>query len=676
MEKKNKNIRSFLSAAIAYSDGLSKGSIVLLCVVSLLCAACNVLVPLLQKKLLEGLDHADNSSIWIMAAIAAAGCLFLMLENFINISIMLRFRRELEDAMFDSLAFKEQPLIREKGAGVFAGAAIGDSEQISRVLAAGWFSIGFNLVGTIISLVITATWELYFLFIVLGAYVLILLAIFFSNQVAVNYFRKEKEMTYTVSSYVREMADTHRSIFTFGSYRAYQELLGDKRDARSRFAGHSERAVALGSAVIRLIQMMAVVMLFFFAANDLRVLSEVERAAKYPMIIALVSYLEAIFAPVGTLNTTYSLAKKFKAFYEPFSEYVVRESLGEVPLDLSLNLHDMSLIQDGSLVLASVNLPVEKVYGVYGLEGEAKHYFLSFLRGEAYPSDGHIAIGGARIYEIEKYLRLGLITFSSAPGDLFERGLEFNVTLGKQLLSDEDYESAWLSYQNALQDFFAHLQEGSAFYRKNMANTRMVLGDFFAFDARHLSSKKLQKEIVSVFEEISDAKRFVEEIGHSVFTRKYAKASRYAALLSELRLESLQEREFGINGKKLTLGDRALVLLARFLLPETKSPFVLLDPLDHLPVEFHNVAVRLLHQSLRGRGGFIFSQDVDMVTELSDEILFFSHGHMVGKGTHEQLKKKHKEYRRIVSSSKIKELPEEPEPTKKRKPVKKTGSPS
>ena len=82
-------------------------------------------------------------------------------------------------------------MLNEKGVGVYSASILGDSEQIARVLAASWFSIIFNLAGAIVSIVISATWKHYFLFIAMVAYALILLIIFFSATISAKYFRKD-----------------------------------------------------------------------------------------------------------------------------------------------------------------------------------------------------------------------------------------------------------------------------------------------------------------------------------------------------------------------------------------------------------------------------------------------------------------------------------------------------
>lgn len=651
MKRKAKRSANLIGVALEYSDGVSKGQIVLLCIVSLICAACNVLGPILQKYILSTLDQANDSYLWLFLTVTIVGAVFLMLENFINISIMVRFRRELESVMESSLAFKEQPLIEEKGVGVFAAAVTGDSEQLSRVLAAGWFSLAFNLIGAVISIIISATWELYFFTITLSAYVIILFIIWGFNRLSVHYFRKEKYVSYAIGSKVREMADTHHTIMSYGDYLGYQDTFKKELDERGRYARASERALSTGSALIKLVQGLAIAIFFFFVVKELRAIpSADERYELFPTIIALVGFFTTIFAPITALNTTYNNASKFRAFYEPYKGVVAHEGVGEFPHDLAMKVHHVSLIEDGVMVLQNIDFDLDKIYGVIGLEGEGKSKFMSYLHGESYPPEGHIELGSARIYEIEKNLRLSLLTFNPSSSEVFGLGLQYNVTLGKELLDDEEYDRKREEYFEDLRKLFVLVDKKAMFRRgANRALTARVLRDFFAIDERLYKTKSMQIPILSEFAEITDREGFIHSVGSSIFAKKYARKSRYYDILERLNIINLEDRAFGVSGKKLPDSDRALVLLARFLLPETDNPFVLIDPLEHLPIDSYKAAVKAVKETTKGRKGLIFCQDVEALAVWTDEILLFDEGSILDHGPHAKLLRRSKEYQKLCA---------------------------
>lgn len=651
MKRNGKQSTNLVGAALEYSDGGSRLSIVFLCIVSLLCAACNVAVPILQKTILENLDVATDEYLWLLAGVGVAGCVLLMLENFINISIMIHFRRELESAMESSLAYKEQPLLREKGVGTFAAAVTGDSEQLSRVLAASWFSIVFNLLGAIVSIVISARWNHYFLIITSVAYVVILVIIFVFNRISVHYFRKEKMISYSLGAKIREMVDTHQSIMSYSNYMDYQETFKVDLDERGNCAKASERATAAGASLVKLVKMVSLVVFFFVAVYELRAMKTLEeKYAAFPVFVALVSFFETIFAPIATLNTTYNYASKFRAFYDPYKGVVAHEGIGEIPANLAMELHHIGLIEDGVLVLDNIDFQLDKIYGVVGLEGEPKVKLLSYLRGEDYPPQGHIGLGGARIFEIEKNLRLSLLTFNPSPNEVFGSGLEFNITLGKQLLSDEEYEEKKNTYFQSVEEFFHLLDAGKIFtHWKSKSLVAMILNDFFAIDERLYRSKNVQNDVYSRFEAIKDRKQFIEEIGASIFAKKYAKRSRYDYLVHTLNLYSLDSRSFGVSGKRLPDSERSLLLLARFLLPETENPFVLIDPLEHLPIDSYKNALHAVKDATRGRKGLILCQDIDALKTWTDEVILFQDGIVVDHASHTKLLNRCKPYQKLCA---------------------------
>lgn len=657
MKPNKKKSRTLIGAALRHSDGLSKFAIASLCIVSLACAACNVLLPILQKQILEKLDSTNDSQLWVLLAVSVAGCLFLMLENFLNISIMMRFRREMESAMEFSLAYKEQPLLNEKGVGVYSASILGDSEQIARVLAASWFSIIFNLAGAIVSIVISATWKHYFLFIAMVAYALILLIIFFSATVSAKYFRKEREISYVLGAKIREMVDTNRSIMMYGSYLDFQQRFAPELAERERCVKHYERAAALSTSLIRMVQMLAVAVFFFFAVYELRQMpDDSARLAEFPVIVALVSYFETIFVPVGALNTTVINASKFRAFYSSYREVVAQDTFGEIPENLHLKIHSLNVIESGLIYFSNFDLDVDQIYGVVGMEREYKAKLISYLRGETYPPDGHIELGGARIYEIEKNLRLTVLTFNSTMNEVFGEGLEYNIAFGKKLLKDAEYDAKKEEYFESLRTFFANIDDQTALKRKNLPLTYGVFHDFFALDTHFHRSISLQKRLLFQFGQIKDREAFIQTIGASAFAKKYARRSRYERIVREFNLDDLELRDFGVGGRKLLEQERALLLLGRFLLPETGNPFVLVDPLDHLPLHNQKAAIKLLKEATKNRGGIIFDSDLEALRGISDEIVYFEEGYMQAKGTHAQLMRKcqpyHDLYMKNVASGK------------------------
>ncbi len=651
--KNRHSFKDFISA-YRYGDKMSKFEMALLCLVSAVCAACNVLLPYLQKVILEniGHDNSDNALLWVYLLVGIGGAVALAFENFINVAIMMRLRRGIERAMLYSLTYKEQPLLKQKGVGVFASTAVGNAEQLSRVLAAGWFSIIFNLIGAVVSIIISATWNQYFLVIVLIAYVLVLLVIYIFNGISVHYYYKEKVLSYQLIHDVRESVKSHRSIMSFGSYDGYQQGLKDDFILRRKYYTMSENMANLSTALIRLIQAVALAVFFFFAVNELRSGATSEQLLHYPVLVALVSYFATIFVPVTSINATYNNALKFRAFYDPFNEIVTFPGLGSLPGNLNLDVIGVEAIENNVLILGGVDFVFDKSYGIVGLHGESKAAFLSFLRGENSPEVGKVTLAGVPLHEIEKNLRLGLVSISPGSGEVFEQGLEFNVTLGKPLLTDREYSAKREEYFAFLHHFFELIDAGCTFKRKKDREIiAQIVRDFYSLDSTMRDNKFVHDSIIATFYAIEDRDEFIETIGDSIFSKKYAKRSRYEKILSELSLYSLENREFGISGNRLLEAERSLILLARFLLPENQNPYVMLSPLEHVPFEIYGSAVNLIREFTKGRPGVVLMSDVDAMRTICDEMVVMEGGHIVERGKHANLIRRKTQYAKIYAES-------------------------
>ena len=653
MARKRKRFEFF--SAFAFADGMSKVEMVALCFVSAFCAACNVLLPYLQKVILESIGNNNNTDdlLWVYLLVGIGGALALTLENFLNIAIMMRLRRGLERAMLYSITYKEQPMIREKGIGVFSSAIVGDAEQLSRVLAAGWFSIIFNFIGAIVSIIISATWNQYFLVIVMAAYLLVLIVIYVFNRISVHYFRKEKVISYAIGPHIRGTVESHRSIMAFGSYDAYQESLRPEYELRRKYFTLSENMASLSSALIKLIQAVALAVFFFFAVAELQAdKTPEERAAFYPVLVALVSYFATIFAPIASINTTYNNVSKFRAFFDPFRDIVTFPGLGGLPGYLDVKVDHVEAIHNNVLTLENIDLELDKVYAIIGLRGESKAALLGYLRGETVPEHGAVTMGGVPFHEIEKNLRLSLFSINSSGVEILDNNLEFNVTLGKPLLSDIDYEQKRKEYYAHLEYFFELVDSGCSFHRKKEKSILdEIISDFYALDPHLRNEKLIRDTVVAAFACIEDRAHFIATIGNSIFSKKYAKRARYEKIFDGLSLYSLEHRDIGYAGKNLLESERALILLARFLLPENENPFLLLSPLEHVPFELYASALSLLQKMIKGRPGLVIMPDINDARTIADEMIVMEGATIIERGKHANLLRRKSKYAEIYAEA-------------------------
>ena len=159
--KKKRKSESLVRVAIHYQDKPIVVKEVFLFVCSLFASLCNVLAPLLEKYILENLTGSSTRNYAVLfVLITAASYLFLGVTNVLNLQVFYRFRLIRENERILSLSEKDPDIIHKEGAGAYSAAVFGDSDQISKVVAANWFLIIFNVRSAIASRVISAVYSL------------------------------------------------------------------------------------------------------------------------------------------------------------------------------------------------------------------------------------------------------------------------------------------------------------------------------------------------------------------------------------------------------------------------------------------------------------------------------------------------------------------------------------
>ena len=641
---KNKNRHGMVYVATHYAKGKDFFLYILLAFLSLLSAACNVILPLLEKIILEKIDPTEaNNLLWAYFALALGGIILLILVNFANIRIMYRLRHALEKEMIHSLTLKSPEVIKEKGAGAFASAITGDSEQVATMIAGNWFAIIFNFIGAIISVVISATWYMPFMIISLVSYLLIILVIIIFNKIQVIYFKKGKEETYYLSPRTLEIVEKNEEIQSYSEIMDFENYQEDHFKKRDHYQEISSQAEMISKHIIQGVQIMAVATLFFFAVNDI-----IKGNLTLPTLIALVAYFETIFVPVSNISLSYTNISKFKAFYSRMKDFIEVKTEGVFPHSLKLEFKDVSLLKNNHAKIEGFNLFIDGNIALVGLNGEEEHLLIHVFKGHEVSEKGNILFGDKEISNIYKHLRLPLLRLFPELKDSYDQDLQFNITMGKPMLNDKDYNIKLIAYKQSIRKFLIDAKEGKAFEKENIQNTIPCLHDLLAVEKKDTKDIQFQKEIMDSLSEVDDIDLFVEEISTSLFSRKYVRKSRYDSLVTLLNLKPLENMRFGIKGSNLSTPNKVLVQIARFLLPDNDNPYVLLHPLMHLPPLIRKNALEVLKQYLVGREGLIISNDTHNVEVLASKIAVFKDGKMIATGTHQELLESCPHYLEII----------------------------
>ena len=243
MKPKEKR-RGIPYVALRYSNTKDKFLYIILALISLLSSSCNVLLPVLEKVILEKVNPEEsNLYLFTYLGVALISTALIILVNFLNIKILYRLRHELEKEMIHSLALQDPSIIKEKGAGSFSSAIIGDSDTVATMVAGNWFALTFNLIGAIISIFITSLWYMPFTIIACTSYAIIIVLIILLNHIQVKAFKKGKEETYYLSPRMLEIVEENEEIQSYQemmTFESFQEEHFKKRDRYQERASQAE----------------------------------------------------------------------------------------------------------------------------------------------------------------------------------------------------------------------------------------------------------------------------------------------------------------------------------------------------------------------------------------------------------------------------------------------------
>lgn len=623
--RKKRKPDSLVRVAIHYQDKPIVVKEIFLFVCSLLASLCNVISPLFEKYILENLtkDSTGNYAV-LFIVITAASYLFLGITNVLNLQVFYRFRLIMENERILSLSEKDPDIIRKEGAGAYSAAVFGDSDQISKVIAANWFLIVFNVMSAIASRIISAVYSLYFLVIALIGYVLIVLAILVFTKFSIRYYRKGKEDGYSLSPKVRELVDDRNAILSYTTRNAYQRRIRKyflKRDGNQR---KSEEIDAIEDVFIKGVEALCAAVFLFFGIRQRNPSSSLYNPSfAYPTLVALISYFTTIFLPIPSLSSTFKNRRRFHAFYERIQEVVSCEPVGKIPANRELSFDKVTIDEhpedrETSPLRLNFSLQRKGRIGLYRKDPVLQQKFRQIREEDIFPSGGKITLGGYELGDIRKSLVRGLIRFPSTLNDIFFDGFEFNITLGKPLLTDDEYQLKEKEYEKGRKEFLLRLKDRTIFQRKNRKILSRYLKDILGMDMDALKSEEEKKILIDAFSEIQNIDSYVSKRAPCFFSREYAHLSRYENLLLVLNMQDLMIKDFGPKGKNLTIDEKKKILLARFFLPDNPALRILND--NRIPSD--KSRFRKVFSSFAPNPSIlILSSDHSLLRERSDEIV-------------------------------------------------------
>ncbi|MEL3912977.1 MAG: ABC transporter ATP-binding protein, partial [Treponema pedis] len=587
---------------------LNKKTVTLFLITALTAIAANsvaVVFPLIQKKIIDGisLSFIDKKDIILLLFIAFAGSFISIITAVILKNLFMSFKNTIEMELLKSVTRKQSKIINAKGSGAFMVSIFGDSEQIASLIEINYFSVFILCISNIIILVISCKWSYIFIGTVVPAYILMLLTLFISNKIYTVKFAKARELVFSLNPKVLEFIENRDTVMSYSNIIDYEKLLGKDFLLRDKYFKQAFTVNALSKSILDIIKTMSMAAFFVLAMKEI-LLGNI----RISNFFALLAYFSQIYLPINALYEISTGMNRFKMLKQRIGDSLEKSVKTELPSDLTLNIDSLyfSFKKDDKEIeiLQNITIPIDKKIAVVGLSGEGKTTLIKLLLGKLCANSGQCTLGGANTYLIpENILRAG-IRYYMQEHEIFNSDIHFNITLGKDGLTQIEYNKKQIALENELKMMFDKINnmESNFSYSKFTESEKEILKKLFLIDKKEAKQVPLK----NIFQKgkLCNMDYVANMIASSLTSKNYYVKDKYNEIYKALDLEKLEGREFGQRGNKISGGEKAKVSLARFLLPEYEQFFILDEPFANLDLLSEKNCLSILKKYLTNyRGG-------------------------------------------------------------------------
>lgn len=623
---------------------LNKKTVTLFLITALTAIAANsvaVVFPLIQKKIIDGisLSFIDKKDIILLLFIAFAGSFISIITAVILKNLFMSFKNTIEMELLKSVTRKQSKIINAKGSGAFMVSIFGDSEQIASLIEINYFSVFILCISNIIILVISCKWSYIFIGTVVPAYILMLLTLFISNKIYTVKFAKARELVFSLNPKVLEFIENRDTVMSYSNIIDYEKLLGKDFLLRDKYFKQAFTVNALSKSILDIIKTMSMAAFFVLAMKEI-LLGNI----RISNFFALLAYFFQIYLPINALYEISTGMNRFKMLKQRIGDSLEKSVKTELPSDLTLNIDSLYFSfkkEDKEIeVLQNITIPIDKKISIVGLSGEGKTTLIKLLLGKLCTNSGQCTLGGANTHLIpENILRAG-IRYYMQEHEIFNSDIHFNITLGKDGLTQIEYNEKQIALENELKMMFDKINnmESNFSYSKFTESEKEILKKLFLIDKKE--AKQLPLKNIFQKGKLCNMDYVANMIASSLTSKNYYVKDKYNEIYKALDLEKLEGREFGQRGNKISGGEKAKVSLARFLLPEYERFFILDEPFANLDLLSEKNCLSILKKYLTNyRGGIIISHKLNIIKELSEKIIILENGKISKTGSQADLLK-------------------------------------
>ena len=594
---------------------------------SIISVVISTIMPLIQRQLIHDVGYGIlNTHIWLLLILGFILILCSFYEAVVLNRLNINIQNSLHKELFAKVLRHDSKIKAQRGSGAFLSTMLGDSERIAGLINTNYFVMFLVFLQTLIIVIISTMWSHVFLLIVLPIYIVSITTIILSNHYSAKSLNSARDQVITINPILLEFIENRQSLLSFGNINSIENNLFQKFDARDKLFQNAFAASTIAKTALDAFKTIGLVVLFFMAVIEISY-----NRLDVATFIALLSYYAIVFAPINAVQSIVSGMTAFKMHHQRIADDLEQHVNKRLPYNLDLTINDCSFSYDKEKKqnLKSLSLRIDQRIGIVGISGVGKSTIIKMLQGDLLPNAGQCLFGDVPIHEISKAVLYSSVRIFGQENELYDEDLNFNITLGKTGLLEDEYDHHVLGIFNQLNTF-----SESSNLVKSEENLKL-LKDIFLLTDKQIKDEKL---ILSLYDALCNSKKIYMHLSCLLTSREYYITEKYDLLIEELEIGHLMNRKLGQRGANVSGGEKNRICLARFILPQSSGFFVLDEPLVSVDANTEHKCRIVLKKYLSSHG-IIISHKLNLIKDLADTIMVLDNGEVVANGQHDELMK-------------------------------------
>ncbi|GHV42722.1 hypothetical protein FACS189490_12290 [Clostridia bacterium] len=624
-----KDVIDFLRFGLRRMNRLNKALFFLLILTSISSLVSAIFIPIFQKNIIAGIQSSDSVSlsVLLMIALSLINTAFAIYEVLVCNKLNMELKQRMQKDLIETGIRYGSKIIDARDSGAFMMNAFGDTEQIANAIKTNYFSVAIMCFSSLIAICVSLAWSWIFTAVVFPIFALMLIVITVSNKIYAKYYAIAREHVMKLNPKLLERIENRASVLGFADIGSIESDLYRDFDERDKNFGRAHKALAFSRTFTDIIKTLGLAALFLLSIKPIS-----SGALSIPAFIAILSYYAIVFAPIPAAQNIIEQMETYKLHYARVKDDLNRTPETLLPQNKTLRLADCSFSysdNNESGQVKNLSIRIDKNIGLVGLSGEGKTTIIKILLGKIIPQSGECLLGNVNVSRVSRAVLHSLVRVCGQDLELFDDTLEYNITLGKKPVGENEYADIILKYEQSLRDTVSKLNNHD--YKHVNAE---ILKALFLFNDIQVKDAAI---LSSVTEELNNSDEMFPVYTNLLASRAYYIADRYDAIVCDLGIGNLSGRTFGQRGAKISGGEKNKISIARFLLPSLKGFYIIDEPLTSVDAISEELCVNAIGKYLNCAGGIIISHKLNIIRALTDEIIVLKNGNIQSKGNHDEL---------------------------------------